>query len=60
MNLLDHDLILASLARERIERALEEAARERLARAAPRPRERAAATGPDGDRVLTPARLETR
>jgi hypothetical protein len=60
MNLLEHELILATLARERIARALEEAARERLVRAARRPRERVAAAGPGGDPVLTPARLETR
>jgi hypothetical protein len=60
MSLLDHDLVLTSLARERIDSALEEAARERLVRAVRRPRERAAAVGADGAPPLTPARLETR
>lgn len=60
MNLLDHDLILVLQARARIDEALSDAARERRVREARGGRERAAAAGPGGDAVLTPARLETR
>ena len=59
MNLMDHDFILASLARERIDEALADAERERRVREAQQPTpEREAAARP-GDPVLTPARLET-
>ena len=61
MNLMDHDFILASLARERIDEALADAARERRVREEPQPApEREGAARPGGDPVLTPARLETR
>jgi hypothetical protein len=59
MSLLDHDFVLASLARERIDRALAESTRDRLAREARRPPATTAAA-PAADPALTPARLETR
>lgn len=60
MSFVDHDFILASLARDKIDRALEDAARHRLARAARRVEEADATACPYCDRVLTPARPETR
>jgi hypothetical protein len=60
MNLMDHDLLLAGLARARIDEALAEAERERRVRQAQGAPEREATTAPGGDPALTPARLETR
>jgi hypothetical protein len=60
MSFVDHDFVLASLARDKIDRALEEAARQRLAREARRVGEQDATACPYCHRVLTPARSETR
>jgi hypothetical protein len=59
MSLLEYDVMLAYLARARIDEARADAARARRVREARRAREREAAAGPGGDPVLTPARLET-
>jgi hypothetical protein len=60
MSFVDHDFILASLARDTIERALRDAARDRLARQARGVGAEDATAGPSADRALTPARSETR
>jgi hypothetical protein len=60
MTMGDHDFVLASLAHDRIDAALAEAARARLAREARSGREEPAAAGPPADPVLTPATPGTR
>ena len=60
MSFVDHDFILASLARDKIDRALQDAARQRLAREARGVEEEDATRCPYCHRVLTPARPETR
>ena len=60
MSIVDHDFILASLARDRIDRALAEATRHRLAREARQAREAEATARAGGEPVLTPARSDTR
>jgi len=60
MSFMDHDVVLASVARERIEQALADAARARQVRGARHSAEAEAPARPPVDPVLTPATPGTR